>query len=130
MRTEKKIHNCESCNYSTTNATHYKNHLLSSKHLGNTDKTEQGDNNYFSCNVCNFKTLLELNYKKHLESDKHTQNKDFYCKRCNLTMINKPSLICHKRLHPYIKITPKEVIEQFPRLFYCEVPHDYFETHD
>jgi len=70
---------CELCNYSTSDATNYKKHLLTAKHkrltLFNTcgkDETEVSTQSYY-CECCDFNTKNKYDFNRHNQTKKHKQ---------------------------------------------------------
>lgn len=75
--TSEKI--CELCNYSTSDVTNYKKHLLTAKHkrltLFNTDgkdESEVSTHSYY-CECCDFNTKNKYDFNRHNQTKKHRQ---------------------------------------------------------
>jgi hypothetical protein len=64
----KKMYNCEFCDYNTNIKTHYEKHLSSKKHI----KKRAIENIYtYTCDICDYISTIKCNYKKHLASKSH-----------------------------------------------------------
>lgn len=61
---EKKIYNCECCNFETTLLANWKQHIKSKKHL------RQGKEICYKCDKCNYSTFHKGDYMKHINSTK------------------------------------------------------------
>jgi hypothetical protein len=70
---------CELCNYTTSDATNYKKHLLTAKHkrltLFNTDGKDELEISIqtYYCECCNFNTRNKYDFNRHNQTKKHKQ---------------------------------------------------------
>ena len=63
------IHTCKICNFSTHRKNMYDKHILTQKHIKNTNL-----NSNYICILCNFSTTQKTAYNTHLLTQKHKRN--------------------------------------------------------
>jgi hypothetical protein len=74
---------CELCNYTTSDNTNYKKHLLTAKHkrltLFNTDQENQENpNQTYYCQCCNFNSKNRYDFTRHNNTTKHKKISSMY----------------------------------------------------
>jgi hypothetical protein len=90
---EKKIYECEKCNFETNVKQAYKNHLETEKHKTGKIKTRSDKLYPEKCELCNYKPYSCAGYVQHKLQihasieEKKTQFK-FYCEQCNFGTYN------------------------------------------
>ncbi len=77
------INICSFCDYSTSNKSHFKRHILA--HSGQRP---------YKCNVCNKSFGRKDNLKTHIYT--HKQDRPYCCEACGKSFLTKQSLQLHK----------------------------------
>jgi Zinc-finger of C2H2 type len=68
---------CDFCNYTTSDPTNYKKHLLTAKHkrlsnlINNAKESEKSTSMYYYCECCDFNTRNKYDFNRHNKTKKH-----------------------------------------------------------
>lgn len=81
---------CESCSYSTERNDNYQRHLVSDKHVINTEKIK-----VFRCDECEFRTIYNSCLKRHKQMKQDNVDRLFVCDMCNYKTLKKPAFNNH-----------------------------------